>query len=77
MKIVRVCLVAALVVLLGACSALDKAEVKEVITADNNNPLTFRDILVATFINAPKPKVGIPQEDFLTSISLDSILILH
>ncbi|WP_238103669.1 hypothetical protein [Shewanella sp.] len=68
---------AILILLISACSSVDKPELKEVARAEQNNPLKVKDALIATFVNAPKPQVGTLQEDVKNAISSNSALILQ
>jgi hypothetical protein len=73
----RVGLATILILLISACSSISEPEVKEVMKAEQSNPLKVKDALIATFVKAPKPKVGTQQEDVKSSLSSNSALVLQ
>ncbi|WP_432401877.1 hypothetical protein [Shewanella sp. MF05960] len=44
---------------------------------EQQNPLKVKDALIATFVNAPKPQVGMLQEDVKNALSSHSAVILQ
>jgi hypothetical protein len=73
----RVGLATILILLISACSSISEPEVKEVMKAEQSNPLKVKDALIATFVKAPKPKVGTQQEDVKSSLLSNSALVLQ
>jgi hypothetical protein len=73
----RVGLATILILLISACSSISEPEVKDVMKAEQSNPLKVKDALIATFVKAPKPKVGTQQEDVKSSLLSNSALVLQ